>query len=272
MTPTQDSIDYININKQSWDKRTGFHVTSEFYDVDGFVKGKTSLNDIELTLLGDVSNKTILHLQCHFGQDSLSLARLGAKVTGIDLSDQAIEAAIGLNEKLGLDAAFICCNIYDLPKYLNQQFDIVYTSYGTISWLPDLNKWGEIIAKFLNPNGKFVFVEFHPVVWMFDDNFEKVAYSYFNTGPIVETETGTYADKKADMQQKCIIWNHGIGEVVNGLINNGLEINDLKEYDYYTYDFLNHTEQIEEKKFRIKHLQNNIPLIFSIVATKKTII
>jgi 2-polyprenyl-3-methyl-5-hydroxy-6-metoxy-1,4-benzoquinol methylase len=113
---------------------------------------------IELELLGNVKGLSILHLQCHFGQDSLSLARMGAHVTGIDLSDKAIKTAQELNAELHLNAEFICSDIYDLPQHLNKQFDIVFTSYGTIGWLPDLNKWAQIIHHFLKPEGKFIFV------------------------------------------------------------------------------------------------------------------
>ena len=151
----------------------------EFYDLDNFVKGKTSLNSIELDLLGDVKGKTILHLQCHFGQDTISLSRLGAEVTGIDLSDKAIQSAQQIAKDTHSNANFICCDIYDLPNHLDKQFDIVFTSYGTIGWLPDLDKWANIVSHYLKPNGQFVFVEFHPVVWMFDDNFEKIGYNDF---------------------------------------------------------------------------------------------
>lgn len=162
---------YIEINKHSWNNRTETHLNSEFYNMTGFLIGETSLNEIELELLGDISGKSILHLQCHFGQDSISLSRLGANVTGIDLSYKAIENAKIIAEKTQANTTFICCDIYDLKKHLDEKFDIVFTSYGTIGWLPDLDKWASIINHFLKPNGKFVFVEFHPVVWMFDDKF-----------------------------------------------------------------------------------------------------
>ena len=105
---------------------------------------------------------------------------MGAHVTGIDLSDKAIDQARILAKELNVDTEFICCNIYDLPKHLNKTFDIVFTSYGTIGWLPDLNAWANIVSQFLKPKGQFIFVEFHPVVWMFDDNFESIGYNYFN--------------------------------------------------------------------------------------------
>ena len=260
---------YIEINRKSWNNKTEAHLNSEFYNLANFLKGNTSLNSIELDLLGDIEGKTILHLQCHFGQDTIALSRLGAKVTGIDLSDKAIESAKKIAIDTKSDAKFICCNLYDLPKYLDEQFDIVFTSYGTIGWLPDLNKWGDIVSKFLKPNGQFVFVEFHPVVWMFNDDFEEIKYNYFNSGAIVETENGTYADKDAQISQECITWNHSISEVLNSLIKSGLEINSLDEFDYSPYNCFSKTIEIEPKKYRIEHLENKIPMIYSISAKKK---
>jgi len=260
---------YIEINKQSWNKRTVSHLKSDFYDVEGFLNGKSSLNEIELNLLGDVKGKSILHLQCHFGQDTISLGRLGANVTGIDLSDKAIESANNLSEKANIEATFICCSVYDLPNHLNEQFDIVFTSYGTIGWLPDIDKWAEIISKYLKPNGKFIFAEFHPVVWMFDEDFKDIKYRYFNSEAIIETESRTYADKEAEINQECITWNHGIGEVVNSLLKNNIEINSLMEYDYSPYDCFNGTIKFEPKKYRIKKIEDKIPMVYSIVGTKK---
>ena len=261
-------MDYLEVNKQSWNKRTEFHIASAFYDVEGFLKGKSSLNDIELKLLGDVRGKRVLHLQCHFGQDTLSLGRLGAIVTGVDLSDAAIAKARELAQQTGVPAQFICCDLYDLPQHLNQQFDVVFTSYGTIGWLPDLDKWAQVIAGALKPNGRFVFVEFHPVVWMFDDAFQTVAYNYFNSGPIVETESGTYADRGAPMSQEFVNWNHGIGETLTSLLRNGLQLTAFEEIDYSPYNCFQETAEFAPNKFRIKHLDNKIPMVFALVATK----
>jgi ubiquinone/menaquinone biosynthesis C-methylase UbiE len=259
---------YIEINKQSWNKKTAAHLASDFYDVEGFLNGNSSLNEIELELLGDIKGKSVLHLQCHFGQDTISLARLGAKTTGVDLSDKAIESAIELAERAGIESSFICCDIYDLPNHLNEQFDIVFTSYGTIGWLPDIDKWAKIVSRYLKSKGKFVFVEFHPIVWMFDDDFQEIIYKYSNSEAIIETESGTYADRKADINKECITWNHGMGEVVNSLIKNGLAINALDEYDYSPYDCFNKTIEFEPKKYRIKHFGNKIPMVYSIIAKK----
>jgi len=233
------------------------------------LQGKSSLNEIELALLGEVKDKSILHLQCHFGQDTISLARLGARVTGIDFSDKAIDSARILAAKAGVAANFICCAIYDLPDYLPGEFDRVFTSYGTIGWLPGIDQWAKIVARYLKPQGKLVFVEFHPVVWMFDDGFRKVNYRYFNSGPIIATGSGTYADKEADINPESITWNHGIGEVVNSLVQNGLEIQSLHEYDYSPYDCFAETVEVAPGKYRIKHLADKIPMVYSVVAAKK---
>ena len=262
-------IDYILKNKNTWNMKTEHHIVSDFYDVENFINGKSSLNNIELDLLGDISGKTVLHLQCHFGQDTLSLERMGATVTGVDLSDKAIEQANILAKKLSSKATFICCDVYDLPKHLNEKFDIVYTSYGTIGWLPDIDKWANIISMFLKPQGKFIFVDFHPVVWMFDNDFKEVFYNYFNTEAIIEDESGTYADREAEIANQTITWNHPTSELLNALITNGLELNSFNEFDYSPYNCFNETEEFEPNKFRIKHLENKIPMVYSLSATKK---
>ncbi|WP_313265735.1 class I SAM-dependent methyltransferase [Sphingobacterium sp.] len=259
---------YIAINKHSWNNRTDTHLKSEFYNLAGFLKGETSLNPIELALIGDIRGKKILHLQCHFGQDTISLSRLGAKVTGVDLSDKAIESARKIAEETNADAQFICCDLYALENHLDEPFDLIFTSYGTITWLPDLDKWAKIISRFLKPKGKFVFVEFHPVVWMFDDNFDKIGYNYFNVAPIVEIEEGTYADKSAAITQSYVTWNHSMSEVVCALLHNGLNIQDLNEFDYSPYPIFKNMTELESKKFRIAHLGNKIPMVYSIVASK----
>lgn len=262
-------LNYIEKNKLAWNSRTDHHVGSSFYDMENFVKGKNSLNDIELKLLGDIKGKTILHLQCHFGQDSISLARMGAVVTGVDLSDNAISKAKEFSQQLNIPASFICCDVYDLPNHLDQEFDIVFTSYGTIGWLPDLDKWAKIVSAFLKPGGQFVFAEFHPVVWMFDNDFQKIAYTYSKSDPIIETEQGTYADKSAPISTEMITWNHGIAEVLTSLLNHGLQINSFEEFDYSPYNCFNHATEFETGKFRITHLENKIPMVYALSAVKK---
>ncbi|WP_267402864.1 MULTISPECIES: class I SAM-dependent methyltransferase [unclassified Chryseobacterium] len=261
---------YLEINKNSWNAKVEPHLKSDFYFVDEFLKGRTSLNSIELELLGDIKGKTVLHLQCHFGQDSISLSRMGAKVTGIDLSDKAIETAKDLAQKTGKNVEFICTDLYNLPNVLDQKFDIVFTSYGTIGWLPDLEKWAKIINHFLKPNGKFIMAEFHPVVWMFDDDFEGVKYNYFNEKAITETYEGTYADQNADIVQDYVMWNHSLADVIDNLIQNNLEIENFKEFDWSPYPCFKHVNEFEKGKWRIPQFGNKIPLIFAIKAQKKS--
>jgi SAM-dependent methyltransferase len=259
---------HIDLNKKYWNLRTDIHYKSEFYDNKNFINGRNSLMNIERDLLGDITGKSILHLQCHFGQDTISLTRSGAQATGIDLSDQAISRAKKLAKETNSNTKFICCNLYDSPNFINEKFDIVFTSYGTISWLPDLHKWAKVISHFLKPEGRFIMAEFHPVVWMFDDLFEKIEYSYFNRGPIVEEIKGSYAEKDADISGVCVLWDHSISDIVNNLINAGLTINSFNEYDYSPYDCFQQTVKISADKFRIKHLDDKIPLTFSIDAQK----
>jgi SAM-dependent methyltransferase len=261
---------HVEINRKTWNERTATHFQSEFYDVPGFVAGKSSLYSIELDLLGDVAGKSILHLQCHFGQDTLSLARMGAQVTGVDLSDKAIDTARALAEQIGMSAqsTFICCNVYDLPVHLEGQFDIVFTSYGTITWLPDLDRWAAIVARYLKPGGRFVFAEFHPVVWMFDDDFKEVGYRYFNSGPIIETESGTYADRDADLHYQYVGWNHGFAEVLGSLLGAGIRLARFEEYDYSPHNCFRHTVEFAPGKFRIKHLGDRIPMVYGLVGER----
>jgi SAM-dependent methyltransferase len=193
---------------------------------------------------------------------------MGASAVGADLSDNAVAAAKDLAKELNADADFVCCNIYDLPQHLHQTFDIVFTSYGTIGWLPDLDRWAEVIHHFLKPGGEFIFVEFHPVVWMFDDLFERIIYSYFKRGAIVENETGTYADRNSSIQQQSVSWNHSMSEVVTSLLKFGLQIKSLNEYPYSPYNCFRRTIEESANKFQIAHLKDKLPMVYAIKATK----
>jgi SAM-dependent methyltransferase len=260
---------YFDANKTAWNKKVSFHYKSDFYDVASFRKGKNSLQFIELEELGDVKGKSLLHLQCHFGLDSLSWAKLGAEVTAVDFSEEAIRTAKDLSEETGIPVDFHCSNIYDLKAVLNKKFDIVFTSYGVVGWLPDLNRWGEIISHFLKPSGIFYMVEFHPVAWMFDDNFERFQYSYFKTEePIKETVTGTYADRNADISEIQYSWNHSLSEVINSLTENNLKLEFLNEFPFSVYDCFVNTVKGTDGWWRIKGLEDIIPLMYSIKAVK----
>ena len=261
-------MNFIEINRKLWNDKTDVHLKSKFYDVDSFIAGKNSLNPIEIALLGNLKEKSVLHLQCHFGMDTISLSRLGAHTTGIDLSDNAIEKAKELAARLKTNTEFIQCDVYESGKKLNKKFDIVFTSYGTIGWLPDMEKWAEIVNTFLKPDGKFVMVEFHPAIWMFSYDFSKIEFDYFNTGAIEEEISGTYADRNAPIKNKSVSWNHNLSEVISALIKNGLTIESFEEYDYSPYDCFENTVETEKGKFQIRGLEGKIPMLYSITAKK----
>lgn len=262
---------YVKGNQELWNESTPIHAQSEFYDVEGFKKGKCTLKSIELEELGDVSGKSLLHLQCHFGMDTLSWARLGAKVTGVDFSDKSIELARSLSKELDIKADFICSDIHDLPKNLDGKFDIVYTSAGVLCWLPDLKKWGKIIAHFLKPGGFFYILEQHPFSYVFDDSRDitelKVRYSYFHSPEPMKWEPGgDYADPDVVVNHYHYEWTHSLGDVVNALIGAGLRIEFLHEFPVVFFKWFHFMERDDEGWWRTKG--NKIPLIFTLKATK----
>lgn len=259
---------YIEVNRKLWNEKTVYHIESDFYNMQAFIEGQTSLKEVELDLLGDVMGMDILHLQCHFGQDSLSLARMGANVTGVDLSDVAIERAIAFNEQLGLNANFICSDVYALPNVHQKQYDIVFTSYGVLGWLPDMQKWASVVAHFLKPGGKLFLVELHPVVWMFDNGFTHIQYPYFNREAIVETLKGTYADREAPIELEEIGWNHPLSEVLQSLVDAKLSIRHFEEYDFAPYDCLANMVRTSNDRYQLKGMEGKLPLLYSLVVQK----
>ncbi|WP_133406819.1 class I SAM-dependent methyltransferase [Parashewanella tropica] len=256
-------MDYLAVNRNAWNQRTEIHVESEFYDVNGFLDGNCTLNDIELAALPNVKDKSLLHLQCHFGLDSLSWARRGAKVTGVDLSDAAITKATQLANQTKLDAKFICSDVYSFTEINNHQFDIVFTSYGTICWLPCLKQWAEVIASSLKSGGTFYMAEFHPC-------YDLIAgYSYFDKShPDIEEEA-TYSENAGDETSKVVLWSHAMSTVVNALIGAGLSIKEVNEYPYSPYNCFEGLIETEKGKYVIPHKGNNVPLVFSIKAKKR---
>ena len=278
---------YFEANKQSWNKRTAVHKDSVFYDLDSFKKGKSSLNNIELEELGDVKGKTLLHLQCHFGMDTMSWAREGAKVTGVDFSDEAINLAKELASELNISADFVCANVYELTdaskvppleitghcegyeRSSREAFDIVFTSYGTIGWLPDLDKWANIVAHFLKPGGIFYIADFHPALWMMDENFENIKYSYFNAAVITEEVSGTYTDRDAPIRSTEHGWNHSFSEIITALLKHNLQIVQFNEFSYSPYNCFNNLEQGADGMWRIKGMDEKMPMMYSIKAIKQ---
>ena len=273
---------YFEANKNLWNKKTAVHITSDFYGLEEFKKGTNSLTEIEIREVGDVRGKSLLHLQCHFGMDTMSWSRLGANCVGVDISDEAIKTAKEINDDLRLNAKFICCNVYDLhPKNIESSktppleeigeagaFDIVFTSYGTIGWLPDLEKWAELISYYLKPGGIFYIADFHPVVWMFDEEFTHIKY-YYDNREVIETEsTGTYTDRQADIKGKEYGWNHSISEIMNSLIKTGLKIELFNEHMYSPFPCFNNLVAFEKNKWHIKGMEGKIPMVYSLRAKK----
>ncbi len=265
----ETSDNYLEVNKNAWNQKTEIHIGSDFYDMPSFISGKNVLPDLDIEMLGNINGKDILHLQCHFGQDTISMSRMGANVTGVDLSDKAIETARKLATQCYTNTKFVCCDVYSAPQNISQQFDVVYTSYGTIGWLPDIQAWAKVVAHFLKPGAEFIFADFHPVIWMFDNDLKEVTYSYFNKETIVEEIQGTYADKNADITTKTISWNHGLSEVMQALINEGLEIVHFKEFDYSPYNCFSDMEEFEPGKFRFAKYSNKLPVMYALKAIKK---
>ena len=255
-------MDYIKVNKAAWDKRTKVHVISEFYDLDSFIQGKSSLNQIELDEVGDVAGKSLLHLQCHFGQDSLSWARLGARVTGVDLSSEAIKEARLLAMKVGQDATFITQDIYGFGAENQTQYDHVFTSYGALCWLPDLDKWAQTIVNALKPGGQFNLVEFHSI------NDLLSGYSYFEQEAADVDEEGTYTENCTGETSVMMTWAHPLSEVVNALIKAGIVIESLHEFPYSPYPCFDGLEWVQGKGYQMLFKGQQVPLVYSIKGRK----
>ncbi|TDI67853.1 MAG: class I SAM-dependent methyltransferase [Bacteroidetes bacterium] len=258
----------FDTNRKTWNKKVAIHAASDFYDIEAFKAGKSSLNSYELNALGDVSGTSMLHLQCHFGQDTLSWARLGANCTGVDISEEGIKLAKSLNKELVLDTQFVCCNVLDTSKHISETFDIVFTSYGTIGWLPDLKPWAQMISERLNPGGTFYIIEFHPIAWMFDYTVSppKMKYSYHQEEVIYEEYEGTYAEDGATkMTSKEYGWNHSLSKVINSLVIAGLTIEYLNEYDASPYDIFPDLVKNESGMFELK--KKLYPLLFELKAS-----
>ena len=249
------------------------HANSDEYDLEGFIAGKNSLHKTELDKLGDVKDKSLLHLQCHFGLDTISWARLGAKVTGVDFSETAIELAREISKRVGVEANFVCSNIYDLVEAHNGSYDIVYTSYGVLCWLNDIDEWARIIAHYLKPGGVFLLVESHPFMWVFDDESEELIqkYSYWHSKqPLSWEEDGTYADETAKVvNKKSYEWQHTFSDVLNGLIKAGLVIEDVCEYPELVWRYVPASKQVDKEYYRIPG--DPLPQMWSVLASKRQI-
>lgn len=263
--------EYLKANRELWNELTPIHARSESYDVEGFRRGRCALAPIELEEVGEVSGKSLLHLQCHFGMGTLSWARLGAKAVGVDFSDEAVALARSLGRETRISASFICSDIYELPKVLDKRFDIVFTSAGVLCWLPDLKRWAEVISHFLRPGGFFYIFESHPFSLVFDDSAGvtglRVAYSYFaRPEPTYWKPEGDYADPNAKVTHGSYEWTHGLGSIINALVDAGLGIEFLHEFPVLFYRACPLMEKDKDGWWRLKG--NKVPLTFSLKASK----
>lgn len=264
---------YLDSNRTMWDELADLHAGTAYYDVAGFLAGRNVLNKLERTALeGEVAGRSLLHLQCHFGLDTLSWARLGARVTGVDFSPKAIALARRLAEQAGIDARFVESDVLRLPDVLDEQFDIVYTSYGALIWLPDLAPWGQVIARFLKPGGTFFIAEFHPFSYVFADASDfRPTTPYWNRGAPVEwrNEGGSYADRDAPTTHPVSYeWPHALEEIFGALLAAGLRIEGFREYPFSVDKFYDAMEQDGDGYWRLTQHAESIPLMFSLRATK----
>ena len=261
----------LAVNRNNWNELTSVHAASDFYDVAGFKAGRITLTDIERQEVGDVAGKTLLHLQCHFGLDTMSWDRLGAKATGVDFSDAAIDLARSLDDELGLNVRFICSNVYDLPGVLDEQFDIVFTSIGVLCWLPDLDKWATVIHRFLRPGGIFYILDGHPFMKVFEMSESddlRPAYRYFHEELFFEGNEPSYTGGSELIASPNYEWQHSLGEIVTALVKAGLTIEVLHEFHVSGYQVFPTMEQGSDGWWRFPEHNESLPQMFSIRATK----
>jgi len=259
----------LKANLDAWNQMAGIHAASREYRLAEFKAGQNVLKPIELREVGDVRGKSILHLQCHFGLDTMSWARLGANVTGLDFSDQAIALARSISAELKIPARFIQSNIYDAPDVLHEKFDIVFTSYGALCWLPDIKRWAEVAAHFVKPGGFFYIAEFHPLTQMSDNRpgTTKLEFevSYFHTMMREYPPGPDYSDPSKTVSGTHE-WMYRTGDVVSALAATGLRIEFLHEFAGCIFP---HFPFMKRGDDGLWHIEGDpIPTIFSIKATK----
>ncbi len=265
----------IEANRRNWNERTPIHVASDFYDVDGFKNGNITLNSIERREMGDVSGKSLLHLQCHFGMDTMSWARLGATATGVDISETAIDLARSLNDELGLGVRFIRSNIYDLPEVLDEQFDIVYTAVGVLCWLPDIEGWAKVVANHVRPGGKFYILDGHPFGGTIEPKEREdglhdlvLHHPYF---PYRDGQRydGGYTYTGADpITTSCYEWQHSISEILNSIIGAGLMIEFFNEHAVSGFRMFPDMVKNDDGWWRLPERNESLPQMFSLGARK----
>jgi 2-polyprenyl-3-methyl-5-hydroxy-6-metoxy-1,4-benzoquinol methylase len=270
-TPADDA-ERIAANRAMWDERVPIHVASDFYRVDDFRSGlqRLAVRPFEVDELGDVDGRSLLHLQCHFGLDTLSWARLGALVTGLDFSGPAVEAARRLAGEIGVDADFVQADLYDAVSAVGgRRFDVVYTGKGALIWLPDVDGWARVCAALLAPGGIFYLSEFHPLSDMFAWETLDLERSYFEAAPLFEDSSGTYADLDAPTTHNASYeWQHPLGTVLTALVDAGLTIEFLHEYPFTLFPRWPFLEHRHDGSFVLPPDMPQLPLMYSVRAVK----
>lgn len=268
---TTAAADWLAINRANWNERVPIHSTSQFYDLPGFVAGTSGgLREFELAEVGDVTGKSLLHLQCHMGQDTLSWARRGASVTGLDFSEAAVQAARSLATQIGVaDTRFVTSDVYDAVEALDgQTFDVVYTGLGALCWLPDIDRWARTAAALVAPGGFLYLAEFHPFADTLADDGRTVEFDYFTQVGTVWDEPDTYTDgEKLTDATVTVELLHGIGEVVSALVKAGLRLEFLHEHEFSLFARFPVLER-NGRNFTFPAGHPRVPLVYSLRAAK----
>ena len=268
--------DHRKANLANWDERVVGHIAPDGYDIESLVEDPTAISSVvrfDHDAVGDVEGKTLLHSQCHIGTDTLSWAKLGATVTGIDFSPAAIAAARDIASRMDVDATFIETEFYDAPEHIDEQFDIVYTSVGAICWLPDIDRWGEIVAGFVKPGGTFYIRDSHPMLMTLDDKRSDeemvVRYNYFFTPqPQSFPEEESYLGSAKLDNVETYVWSHTLADVMNSLLAAGLRIDRVEELQHLDWEFLSWMEKKDETYVLPESHRNKMPMQFSMRATR----
>jgi SAM-dependent methyltransferase len=263
--------DWLRHNRESWDDRVRVHADSDFYDLSGFRAGASTLRAFELDEVGDVSGRRLLHLQCHMGQDTLSWARRGADVTGLDFSDAAVQTARALAEDTGLtgQARFVVSDVYEAPAALDgERFDIVYTGLGALVWLPDLRRWADTVSSLLNDGGMLYLAEFHPLTELLGEDGRSVERDYFQVQGETYDYPYTYTDGPPLTRTVTVQWHHPLGDVVTALARAGLRIEFLHEHATTVFQRYPVLERAGTGDYRFPAGHPRVPLVYSIRAVK----
>jgi SAM-dependent methyltransferase len=265
-----EGVDWRALNRANWDDRVPVHLASSFYDVAGFRAGASTLRPFEPAEVGSVAGLSLVHLQCHIGLDTLSWARQGALVSGLDFSAPAISAASSLAAELGFPATFVVADVYDaVAAFGGQQFDIVYTGIGALVWLPDVPRWARVVTSLLAPGGFVYLVEGHPFAQILESGSSGlyVGRDYFDAAPQVEDYPYTYTDGPALSHPRQVEFQHGLGEIVTSLAEAGLRIDFVHEHDFEAFARFDSLQRQEDGTYRLPPGQPRVPMMFSLRAS-----